>query len=315
MGTISIIGATGLVGRKIIQVLKERNIYFDDYFLYSSGRTDESIKIKDKIFKVMELKEKNIVGSDYAFFSAGDDISLKFAPLFRDKGSIVIDNSNAFRMDKDVPLVVPEINIDEIKNHNGIISNPNCSTIIMLLPLYPIHRRYRIKKIFVSTYQSVSGAGREGIEDIRKSKPHFFPKSIRFNLIPQIGELNNDGFSKEEMKMINETRKILNDTNICVFPTCVRVSVYYCHSEAITIETEKEMELNEVKNILLNAKNVVYTNELLTPKDVQDKDEVFVSRLRIYRDKRFLSLWVVGDNLRKGAATNAVQILEYLIND
>lgn len=314
MAKISIVGATGLVGKKIIKILGERNLKFDEYFLFSSGRTDETITIEDEKLKVYELKNSNIPKSDFAIFSAGDDISLEFAPLFREKGSIVIDNSNAFRMNKDVPLVVPEINPEEIRKHRGIIANPNCSTIIMLLPLYPIHLEFKIKKIFVSTYQSVSGVGREGIDDINKEVPSYFPKKIRFNLIPQIGELNNEGFSKEEIKMMNETKKILNDNKIEIFPTCVRVSVYFCHSESITIETEKMCKLNKVKEILKSAENVIYTEDIITPSDVEDKDEVFVSRLRIHKDN-YISLWCVGDNLRKGAATNAIQILQMLLND
>ncbi len=314
MGKIAIIGATGLVGKKLLEVLKERNIKFKEYFLFSSGRTNEMIKIGESDIRVVELTEENIPECDFAIFSAGDEISLKYAPLFKKRGCIVIDNSNAFRMDKDVPLVVPEINPEDIKMHNGIIANPNCSTIIMLLPLYPIHLEFKIKKIFVSTYQSVSGAGREGIEDIENEKPSFFPKIIRFNLIPQIGELDKEGFSKEERKMINETRKILKDNVIEVFPTCVRVSVYYCHSEAITIETERKIDIKRVKELLENAENVIYTEDILTPKDIEDKDEVFVSRLRLNKEN-YLSFFCVGDNLRKGAATNAVQILQRLMND
>ncbi len=314
MAKISIVGATGLVGKKVLKVLNERNLKFDEYFLFSSGKTNETITIDGEKIKVHELKKNNIPNSDFAIFSAGDEISLEYAPLFRDKGSVVIDNSNAFRMNKDVPLVIPEINPEEIKKHKGIIANPNCSTIIMLLPLYPIHLEFRIKKIIVSTYQSVSGAGKEGLDDIQKEVPGYFPKKIRFNLIPQIGELNKEGFSKEETKMINETRKILDDKNIEIFPTCVRVSVYFCHSESITIETEKDIKIEKVKDLLKNAENVIYTDDILTPNDVEDKDEVFVSRLRL-NNRNHLSLWCVGDNLRKGAATNAVQILQKIIDD
>ncbi len=308
---LAIVGATGLVGKTAIEVIQERNLGFSDYLLYSTGKQVETLRIFGKDYPVLPLGDK-IPDCDFALFSAGERVSKRYAPLFAQMGCVVVDNSSAFRMDKDVPLIIPEINLHRIKEHKGIIANPNCSTIIMLLPLSPIHREYRIKKIFVATYQSVSGAGKEALLDLEREEPEYFSSPIKENLIPVIGEIKENGYTKEEMKMINETHKILEDENIEIYPTCIRVPVRYAHSEAITVETEGQMDMEEVKTLLKNAEGVVYSEEPLTPIQVAGRDEVFVSRLRLHRERNILSMWVIGDNLRKGAATNALQIINYL---
>jgi len=264
---------------------------------------------------VRELTEEAMKeGFDYLLFSAGASVSRHFAPIAASVGTTVVDNSSAFRMDSEVPLVVPEINGDILKGYRGIIANPNCSTIQMVLSLYTVHREFGISKIVVTTFQSVSGAGRKGINELmaqidgQKETVHF-PKKIHLNVIPLIGEIK-EGFSTEEWKMINETRKILDDPSIEVFPTTVRVPVIYGHSESIYVETRKPFESEEnLKKVLQKAEDVVVKDEIITPLEVAGSDLVHISRLRVVKSNVFM-FWNVADNVRVGAATNAVRILK-----
>ena len=324
---VAIVGATGLVGRTILRVLEEKNLYNITYTLFSSKKSAGNIvKFFGKNYIVQELNENSFdSGFNFAIFSAGGSVSEKFAPIAASKGCIVIDNSSTFRMNKDVPLVVPEVNPEKIKENNGIIANPNCSTIQAVVPLKPLDDKYNIKRIVYSTYQAVSGAGRAGIEDLRNGvfgdEPKKFPYPIFNNCIPHIDVFLNDGYTKEEHKMIDETRKILNKPDLAITATTVRVPVQNCHSESINIEFEKEIDLYDIRVLLQNSPGVIVVDDPeknyypLSTK-ANGNDEVFVGRIR--RDfsvKNGLNLWVVADNLRKGAASNAVQILEELLKN
>jgi len=330
MFNVAILGATGAVGQTMIKVLEERNFPIDNIkFLASERSAGKEIEYYGIKYKVEPVSEEAFEGIDIALFSAGGKRSKKWAPVAVSKGAIVIDNSSAFRMENDVPLVVPEVNPEDVKWHKGIIANPNCSTIQMVVALYPIHQRKKIKRIFVSTYQAVSGAGATAIEDLemetkaRFEGKYYYPKAlpthIAFNVIPRIDNFEPNGYTKEEMKMINETRKIMHAPDIKVSPTCVRVPVYIGHSETVVIETEEPITVEEAREILSKAPGVIleddpFNNVYPTPIEVAGKDDVFVGRIR--KDTAFdngLSMWIVADNLRKGAATNAVQIAELLI--
>ncbi len=327
---VAILGATGAVGQTMIKVLEERNFPINEIkFLASERSAGKEVEYMGIKYKVEAVSENSFKDVDIALFSAGGERSKKWAPIAASMGAVVIDNSSAFRMDPEVPLVVPEVNPEDVKWHKGIIANPNCSTIQMVVALYPIHKVKRIKRIIVATYQAVSGAGSTAIQDLENETkailegkyyyPQALPHHIAFNVIPRIDNFEPNGYTKEEMKMINETRKIMHEPDIKVSPTCVRVPVYVGHSEAVTIETDLPITAEEAKEILKNSPGVIVEDDPINnvypvPIEVAGKDDVFVGRIR--KDAGFengLSMWIVGDNLRKGAATNAVQIAELLI--
>ena len=322
---IAIVGCTGLVGRTVLKVLEEKSFENCTYTLFASSKSaGEKIQFLGKNYIVCELKENSFdSGFDYAIFCAGGKVSKEFIPIAVKKGCIVIDNSSTYRMDDEVPLVIPEVNPEDIYKNNGIIANPNCSTIQAVTALKPLYDKYGIKRIVYSTYQAVSGAGRYGIEDLENRDKNLplkkFPYPIYNNCIPQIDDFIDDGYTKEEHKMINETRKILHDPNLAVTATTVRVPVMNCHSESINIELENDFDIYDIKILLQNSPGVIVIDDIekqyypLASK-ADGYDEVFVGRIR--RDnsiKNGLNIWVVADNLRKGAATNAVQILEKLL--
>jgi aspartate-semialdehyde dehydrogenase len=313
---VGVVGATGEVGRTMVKVLEEFNVPVTELRLFASERSvGKEIEFKGEKFKVELLTEESMKWRcDYLLFSAGASVSKKFAPIAAENGVTVIDNSSAFRMEKEIPLVVPEVNAHLLKGYTGIIANPNCSTIQMILSIYKLHEVYGIEEIFVSTYQSVSGAGHKGIEELLAQERgenvmKVFPKPIHRNVIPLIGDIQENLFSQEEMKMVNETRKILNDYSIRVYPTTVRVPVLYGHSEAIMVRFKKPYEsLEKVREVIASGEDVVVTDDLITPVDVAGKNETYVCRLRA-ADERSILFWNVADNIRVGAATNAVRIL------
>jgi len=313
---VGVVGATGEVGRTMVKVLEEFNVPVTELRLFASERSvGKEIEFKGEKFKVELLTEESMKWKcDYLLFSAGASVSRKFAPIAAENGVTVIDNSSAFRMEKEIPLVVPEVNAHLLKGYTGIIANPNCSTIQMILSIYKLHEVYGIEEIFVSTYQSVSGAGHKGIEELLAQERgenvmKVFPKPIHRNVIPLIGDIQENLFSQEEMKMVNETRKILNDYSIRVYPTTVRVPVLYGHSEAIMVRFKKPYEsLEKVREVIASGEDVVVTDDLITPVDVAGKNETYVCRLRA-TDERSILFWNVADNIRVGAATNAVRIL------
>ncbi|SCK04675.1 Aspartate-semialdehyde dehydrogenase [uncultured Clostridium sp.] len=326
MYNIAIVGATGNVGRKFLTILEERNFPIKNLYLFASKKSNGSyLKFKDKSYLVEETIEDNIKNKkiDYALFSAGGEASLKYAPIFTKYGAIVIDNSNAWRMDKNVPLVVPEVNPEDLKNHNGIIANPNCSTIQAMIPLKILKDNYGLKRIIYSTYQAVSGAGIGGINDLKNGvsgiSPTKFPYPIFNNCIPQIDIFLDNGYTKEEIKMVNETKKILHDDNLKITATTVRVPVINCHSESINIELLNDFNLKDVINLFSNSKGLILYDEKESfkypmPILADGKDDVYIGRVRKdFSVDNGLNIWVVADNLRKGAALNAIQILETLI--
>ena len=323
---IAIVGATGKVGNKFIEVLEKRGIKADNFYLYASKKSaGKKLKVFDKEYIVLELNEENIKNKriDYALFSAGGTISKDFAPIFVRYGAIVIDNSSAFRKEKDVPLVVPEVNKEDILTHHGIISNPNCSTIQMVLPLKVLNDKYKIKRVVVSTYQAVSGAGQKGVIDLNNGinaiPPKKFVHPIFSNVIPHIDDFLENGYTREEEKMSFETKKILHDESVQVTATAVRVPVYNVHSESINIELEREFNIDNIRKDFEEMENLVVLDDIKNnvypmPCNVDNDDKVYVGRIR--RDETIdngLNIWVVGDNIRKGAATNAVQILECIL--
>lgn len=336
---LAVVGATGVVGQKMIEVLQEKKLPISEYVFFASKKSaGKTIKFGNDIYVVQELTEDSLKdGFDYALFSAGGETSLKYAPIATENGCIVIDNSSAFRMNDDVPLVVPEVNPEDLNWNKGIIANPNCSTIQAVCALKPLDDAFRIKRILYSTYQAVSGAGSKGIHDLENGikdycnkadsedsisidyKLEKFPYPIFNNCLPHIDKFLENGYTKEEEKMINETRKILKKPNLPITATTVRVPVFNSHCESINVEFESEFDLDKVFEILSNAPSIIVQDNPASeiyaiPTAVSGHDEVFVSRIR--RDfsvKNGLNLWVVGDNIRKGAASNAVQILEKLI--
>lgn len=323
---IAVVGATGMVGGKFLQVLSERKLPAENYYLYASAKSaGKEIEFMGKTYRVLELKEENVLDKkiDIALFSAGGDVSKQFAPVFAKHGALVIDNSSAWRRDENVPLVVPECNPQDILKHKNIIANPNCSTIQAVVALKPLNDAFKIKRIVYSTYQAVSGAGVRGFNDLKGGicgeKPQKFPYPIFGNCLPHIDVFLDNGYTKEEDKMIFETKKILNDWDLKITATCVRVPVYYGHSESINVEFEKPCTVEQVREILSAAPGVIVRDDIKNnvypmPIIAEDKDEVFVGRIR--KDDTVFSgvnLWVVADNIRKGAATNAVQIAEKAI--
>lgn len=324
---IAVVGATGLVGRSVIQVLEEKNLPIETYGLFATKKSAGTVfSIHGKDYVVEELTENSFdSGFDFAIFSAGGETSKKYAPIASKKGCIVVDNSSYFRMHDDVPLVVPEVNLEDAYQHHGIIANPNCSTIQAMLPLKALEDKYHIKRIIYSTYQAVSGAGKDALYDLENmdnTKPlRKFPYPIYNNCLPHIDVFMENGYSKEEMKMINETKKILHRPDLKVTATTVRVPVQNSHSESINVELEKDFKMEDLINTLKNFPNLVLQDDLSSnvyPMAIHatGHDEVFVGRVRRDDSVDFgVNLWVVADNIRKGAATNAVQIVEKLMEN
>ncbi len=327
---VAILGATGAVGQEMLKVLGERNFPYNDLKLLASKRSEgETVEFQGKKYVIEEATENSFENVDIVLCAAENNISEALSPAAVRAGAVVIDNSSAFRMNEDVPLVVPEVNAEDVKKHKGIIANPNCSTIIALTALNELNKYSKIKRMIVSTYQAVSGAGINGIKeldqqikDISEGKPveiKTFQHQIGFNLIPQIGDFDEMGYSQEEMKLQNEGRKIFHNPELTVNCTCVRVPVYRSHSESITIETEKEITPEKARELLTGAKGVKLTDEPLNkiypmPLDTSDQDLIYVGRIRKdISSENSLALWCCGDQVRKGAATNAVQIAEELI--
>lgn len=321
---VAVVGATGLVGTKMLQVLAERNFPVTELIPVASEKSvGKEVEFKGKKYKVVSALEAIASRPALALFSAGGGTSLEWAPKFAAAGITVVDNSSAWRMDPTKKLVVPEINADALTAEDKIIANPNCSTIQMVVALNPLHKKYKIKRIVVSTYQSVTGTGVKAVNQLMNERKGVqgemaYKYPIDLNVIPQIDVFLSNGYTKEEMKMVNETKKIMRDDSIRVTSTTVRIPVMGGHSESVNVEFEKDFDLAEVKELLGKSSGVVLVDDPANaqypmPKDAHEKDEVFVGRLR--RDEtqpNTLNMWIVSDNLRKGAATNAVQIAEYL---
>ncbi|MBO5215422.1 MAG: aspartate-semialdehyde dehydrogenase [Clostridia bacterium] len=323
---VAVVGATGMVGRKMLQVLSERNLPVENYYLFASARSaGKQIEFLGKQYTIIELNEQNVRDTkvDIALFSAGASTSKAFAPLFAECGATVIDNSSQWRTDPTVPLVVPEVNANDIEWNNGIIANPNCSTIQAVVALAPLHKKYGIKRIVYSTYQAVSGAGVAGYTDLEEGikgvAPKKFPKPIFGNCLPHIDVFLDNGYTKEEQKMIFETKKILGDESLKITATTVRVPVFHGHSESINVEFNSPVTLEGVKQTLADAEGIVLMDDPAngvypTALEAENHDEVFVGRVRLDDSvDSGINMWVVADNIRKGAATNAVQIAERII--
>lgn len=324
---VAVVGATGLVGSVMIKVLEERSFPVSEFIPVASERSaGKEVMFKGKPYKVVTMETAVSMKPDIALFSAGGSTSLEWAPKFAAAGTTVIDNSSAWRMDPGKKLVVPEINAKEIGKEDKIIANPNCSTIQMVVALAPLHKKYGIKRIVVSTYQSVTGTGVKAVEQLMNERKGVkgemaYAYPIDLNVIPQIDVFLENGYTKEEMKMVNETRKIMDDDSIRITSTTVRIPVMGGHSESVNVEFEKDFDLDEVRSILSQTPGVIVVDDVKhlkypMPMDAHNKDEVLVGRLR--RDEsqpNTLNMWIVADNLRKGAATNAVQIAEYLLKN
>ena len=323
---IAVVGATGLVGSKMLQLMEEYGLTDVELLPAASERSiGKEIRFAGKPYKVISVEDAIAARPDYAIFSAGASTSKKYAPLFAEKDCTVVDNSSAWRMDTQVPLVVPEVNMDAIKPQDRIIANPNCSTIQMVLALCPIHKKYGIKRLVIATYQSVSGSGIKGLQQMEneekgiESPVKAYPYPIHHNIIPHGGDFDEQGYTTEEMKLVNETRKILRDPDIQVTATVVRVPVSGGHSEAVNVETRQAFEIEDVRKILAAMPGVVVVDDPARniypmPLYAYDKNEVFVGRIRRdYSIENGMNLWIVSDNIRKGAATNAVQIVAQLI--
>jgi aspartate-semialdehyde dehydrogenase len=327
---VAVVGATGAVGNEMIKTLEGRSFPVQKLRLFASERSEgKKLTYLDKDVTVESLNEGAFKGIDVALFSAGAERSKIWAPVAAQSGCVVVDNSSQWRMDPEVPLVVPEINSHDLNWHKGIIANPNCSTIQMVVALKPIHDAARIRRVVVTTFQSVSGTGQKAIDELltqttdllnfKEAKCAVYPHQIAFNVLPHIDKFLENGYTKEEMKMVNETRKILGDDSIRLTATTVRVPVFRCHSESVNIETEKKLSANEVRAILAKAPGIIVfdapeKNVYPVPVDVAGKDETYVGRIREDESiENGINMWIVADNLRKGAALNAVQIAEKLI--
>jgi aspartate-semialdehyde dehydrogenase len=322
---VAVVGATGLVGTKMMEILEERNFPVTEFYPVASERSvGKDIIFKGKPYKVVSMEEAVRLRPDIALFSAGGSTSLEWAPRFAEAGTTVIDNSSAWRMDPSKKLIVPEINASSLTAEDKIIANPNCSTIQMVVALFPLHQKYKISRIVVSTYQSVTGTGKKAVDQLMNERNGIagemaYKYKIDLNAIPQIDVFLENGYTKEEMKMVNETKKIMGDNSIRVTATTVRIPVMGGHSESVNIEFENEFDVKDIFSVLSHAPGVVVTDDPSSqqypmPMDAHEKDEVFVGRIR--RDEtqpKTLNMWIVSDNLRKGAATNAVQIAEYLV--
>jgi len=340
---VAVVGATGMVGREMIEVLELRDFPVENLRLLASHRSKgKHLSFHGRNVVVEELKKDSFNGIDIALFSAGASISKEFVPYAAESGAIVIDNSSAFRMDRDIPLIVPEVNPKDIDKNNGIIANPNCSTIQLVVVLNAIHKVAKIKRIVVVTYQSVSGWGKEAVDqlwkethelysDHRKDEVNYkvkaydkdkpIPYQIAFNLVPQIDKFLEGDYTKEELKVVNETNKILNDNSIKVTATCVRVPVIRAHSEAVNLELESPLSVKDLKKLLANTQGIVVVDDSFEslypmPADAAGKEGIYVGRIRQDTTvKHGLNLWIVSDNLLKGAALNAVQIAEYIADN
>jgi aspartate-semialdehyde dehydrogenase len=325
---IAVVGASGLVGRKVLQVLEERNFPVGKIVpVASDASSGKEITVNRKNYKLFGLSPDIFKNLEFAFFCAGGPVSLDWVPIAVRDGVTVIDNSSAYRLEKDVPLVVPEVNRDAIFKHKGIIANPNCSTIQLVTALKPLDNQFKIKRVIVSTYQSVSGIGNKGVNKLNKEikeldevvNPAIFPHKIAFNAIPHIDVFYENGYTKEEMKVISETRKIMGKPDMKITCTCVRIPTLGGHGESVNIEFDKKFKLQEIREALFTAKSVIVVDEpdelkYPMPIDANEKDDVFVGRIRYDETiKNAINIWIVADNLRKGAATNAVQIAEELL--
>ena len=327
---VAVVGATGAVGREIVKILGERKFPIKDLILLASERSaGESVHFKKKELEVHELNLESFDNIDITLFSAGSSVSKKFAPVAVKTGTIVIDNSSAFRMNSHVPLIVPEVNPQSIINHNGIIANPNCSTIQMVIAIKPILNEVGINRIIVSTYQSVSGTGKAAIDELteqssqilnnKKPTCKVYPHQIAFNILPQIDVFEDNGYTKEEMKLIHETRKIFGDNKIKITATAVRVPVFYGHSESVYLETKKHIPIKKLKDIYMKTKGIKLVDDINNskyPLAIMSEiyDDVMIGRLRKdLTEPNGINMWIVANNLRKGAALNAVQIAELLI--
>lgn len=328
---LCLLGASGAVGKEMLKVLEERKFPINELRLLGNKDAGKKIIFNGREYTIEKANKNSFKNMDITLVAVGGEISKKLSPIAVKSGSVVIDNSSAFRMDKKVPLVVPEVNPEDVKYHKGIIANPNCTTIIALTALFPLHRYGKIKRIVASTYQAVSGAGKEAMEELenqvrdyaegKKFKIKAFKYQISFNLIPQIDSFDKNGYTKEELKMLNESRKILHSPNLKVNCTCVRVPIFRSHSESITIETAKKITPKKAKELLSKAKGVKIADnpakfKYPMPLDTTDQDLVFVGRIREdISAKNSLTLFCAGDQLRKGAATNAVQIAELVLQN
>jgi len=327
---VAVVGATGAVGTDMLRVLEERQFPVRSLRLFASARSvGKTLRFRGQEYPVEELTENSFKGIDIALFSAGAERSRQFAPTAVKAGAVVVDNSSAFRLERHVPLVVPEVNAHRIREHQGIIANPNCSTIIMVVPLWPLHQVARITRIVVSTYQAVSGTGARAIEELRIQTrqildgqpihPEVYPYQIAFNLLPHIGNFLPNGYTQEEMKLVNETRKIMEDDSIQVTATTVRVPVFRAHSEAVNLRTHKKLTVPQVREILRRAPGVkvvddVTCNRYPMPIEASGQGDILVGRIREdASQENGIDLWISGDQLLKGAALNAVQIAEYLL--
>jgi aspartate-semialdehyde dehydrogenase len=322
---VAVVGATGLVGKKMMQVLEERNFPVSQIYPVASARSvGQKVTFKAKKYEVISMEEAVRLKPDIALFSAGGTTSKEWAPKFAEAGTIVIDNSSAWRMDPAIKLIVPEVNANVLVKADKIIANPNCSTIQMVVALKPLHDKYKIRRVVVSTYQSVTGTGKKAVDQLMDERKGIdgekaYPYTIDLNLLPHIDVFLDNGYTKEEMKMVLETKKIMGDDTIRVTATTVRVPVIGGHSESVNIEFEKEYVLAEARALLETSPGIIVVDDVAnlqypTPLMAHDRDEVFVGRMR--RDEtqdKTLNMWIVSDNLRKGAATNAVQIAEYMI--
>lgn len=323
---LAVVGATGMVGRTFLKVLEERDFPYENLYCFASKKSaGEVVTVKGKSYTVQELTENSFDGDiDIALFSAGGDISLKFAPIAASKGVIVIDNSSAWRMDPEVPLVVPEVNPEALKTHKNIIANPNCSTIQAMVALKPLYDKYGIERIVYSTYQAVSGSGVKGMNDLEEGIKgnhiaNCYAHPIAQNCLPHIDVFLDNGYTKEEMKMINETKKILNDDTLKITATAVRVPIFYGHSESINVQLKKPFEVEDIFKLMASSEGIILQDDVQNnvyplANTAADTDPVYVGRIR--RDESIdngLNLWVVADNIRKGAATNTIQIAETLI--
>ncbi len=320
---IAVVGVTGMVGQLILKVLNERKFYVSDLIPVASEKSvNKFVTFKSKQYKIISIEDAIVLKPEIVIFSAGSSISLKYAPLFANKGTYVIDNSSAWRMDMDKKLIIPEINVNLLRKEDKIIANPNCSTIQMLMVLAPLHKKYRIKRVVVSTYQSVSGTGIKAVKQLENEENNVaenkvYPHQIYKNCLPHCDDFTENDYTKEELKLANETHKIL-DKSIRLTATAVRVPVEGGHSESVNVEFEKDFEIDDIKRLLEKTDGVVVQDDVSNniypmPIIAKDSDDVFVGRIRRdYSQEKSLNLWIVADNLRKGAATNAVQIAEYV---
>ena len=323
---LAIVGATGMVGEVMLQVLSERNFPITELIPVASARSvGKKIDFKERSFKVVGLSNAVSMSPDIALFSAGGETSMEWAPKFAEQGTVVIDNSSAWRMDPSKKLIIPEINANILTKEDKIIANPNCSTIQMLMALAPLKNKYGIKRIVVSTYQSITGTGVKAVQQLENEYnnvegPMAYPYPIHRNALPHCDDFMSNGYTKEEMKLLNETHKIFGDESIGVTATAIRIPVVGGHSESVNVQLKREFELNDVRKLLYESPGIIVqdnpeTNSYPMPIYSEGKDEVFVGRVRRdFSQENSLNLWVVSDNLRKGAATNTIQIAEYLIN-